>query len=149
MKGLTLTQPWATLVAIGAKSIETRGWHTSYTGPVAIHAAKGFPADARALSKQPPFATALGMEPLPTAAIVAVATLELCWRFNASTQRDIRLRSSGGLLPEFEADFGDYSAGRCGFLLRDVRRLARPIPCRGMLSLWDVPPDALALIEIN
>jgi hypothetical protein len=43
MKALTLTQPWATLVAIGAKTIETRSWPTSYRGPLAIHAAKGYP----------------------------------------------------------------------------------------------------------
>lgn len=41
MKALTLTQPWATLVAIGAKRIETRSWSTTYRGPLAIHAAKG------------------------------------------------------------------------------------------------------------
>ena len=43
MKALTLTQPWATLVAISAKKIETRSWCTHYRGPLAIHAAKGFP----------------------------------------------------------------------------------------------------------
>ena len=47
MKVLTLTQPWATLVAIGAKRIETRSWSTKYRGPLAIHAAKGFPAWAK------------------------------------------------------------------------------------------------------
>lgn len=36
---LTLWQPWASLVAIGAKTIETRGWATPYRGPIAIHAA--------------------------------------------------------------------------------------------------------------
>jgi hypothetical protein len=48
MKCLSLTQPYASLVAISAKRIETRGWRTSYRGPLAIHAAKGFPKDARA-----------------------------------------------------------------------------------------------------
>src|SRR6202030_2406661 len=43
MKALTLTQPWATLVAIGAKRIETRSWPTLYRGPLAIYAAKRFP----------------------------------------------------------------------------------------------------------
>ena len=42
MKALTLTQPWATLIAVGAKRIETRSWGTSYRGRIAIHAAKGF-----------------------------------------------------------------------------------------------------------
>lgn len=32
MRGLSLTQPWATLVAIGAKKIETRSWTTTYRG---------------------------------------------------------------------------------------------------------------------
>jgi len=40
-KVLTLTQPWATLVAIGAKKCETRSWSTSYRGDLLIHAAKG------------------------------------------------------------------------------------------------------------
>jgi hypothetical protein len=42
MKAITLTQPWATLVAIGEKQIETRSWSTLYRGPLAIHAAAGF-----------------------------------------------------------------------------------------------------------
>src|SRR6266567_3747703 len=56
---LTLTQPFATLVAGGAKHLETRSWSTSYRGPLAIHAAKGFPADAEALCEVSPFREAL------------------------------------------------------------------------------------------
>ena len=29
MKALTLTQPWATLVAMAAKQVETRSWYSS------------------------------------------------------------------------------------------------------------------------
>ena len=39
MKAITLHQPWAQLVAIGAKTIETRSWSTNYRGQLAIHAA--------------------------------------------------------------------------------------------------------------
>lgn len=39
MKAITLHQPWATLISLGVKSIETRSWSTSYRGPLAIHAA--------------------------------------------------------------------------------------------------------------
>ncbi len=39
MRVLTLHQPWATLVAIGAKTIETRGQRTDVRGRIAIHAA--------------------------------------------------------------------------------------------------------------
>ena len=40
MKVLTLHQPWASLIACGIKTIETRSWSTKYRGPLAIHAAK-------------------------------------------------------------------------------------------------------------
>jgi hypothetical protein len=102
VKQLTLTQPWATLVAIGAKRIETRAWQTSYRGPLAIHAAAGLKGlglgatedDLDALCSREPFKTALaetvdittlgdiepqhidgGRVPLPRGCIVAIADL--------------------------------------------------------------------------
>lgn len=43
MKFLTIRQPWASLIAIGAKTIETRPFGTAYRGPLAIHAGKARP----------------------------------------------------------------------------------------------------------
>ena len=40
MKAITIWQPYATLIVIGAKRFETRGWGTDYRGPLIIHAAK-------------------------------------------------------------------------------------------------------------
>jgi hypothetical protein len=40
IKCISLWQPWASLVAVGAKRIETRGWATAYRGRLGIHAAK-------------------------------------------------------------------------------------------------------------
>jgi len=48
MKALSLWQPWASLVALRVKTIETRSWSTSYRGPLAIHAAKHVPWKKRA-----------------------------------------------------------------------------------------------------
>lgn len=42
MKALTLHQPYASLIALHVKWIETRSWSTPYRGPIAIHAAKRF-----------------------------------------------------------------------------------------------------------
>src|SRR4051812_11429933 len=89
MKVLTLTQPWATLVAIGAKHIETRSWETLYRGPLAIHAAKGLgPVGGKQglmdLCRREPFRSVLlaagylGPPPLPLGAIVAVCELIDC-----------------------------------------------------------------------
>lgn len=40
MKALTLRQPWASLIAQGKKTIETRTWYTHYRGPLLIAASK-------------------------------------------------------------------------------------------------------------
>ena len=60
MKALSLRQPWASLIADGRKTIETRTWRTHYRGPLAIHA------------------SARPYEDLPTGGIVAVAWLYGC-----------------------------------------------------------------------
>ncbi|MHB1731900.1 MAG: ASCH domain-containing protein [Ferrimicrobium acidiphilum] len=47
IKALTLYQPWASLVALGVKTIETRSWSTEYRGRLAIYAASSIPTDVR------------------------------------------------------------------------------------------------------
>ena len=137
-----MTQPWATLVAIGENTIETRSWSTRYRGPLAIHAAKGFPTDARALCGATPFREALARggytsaSELPRGVIIAVAQLVDVIAFERSSLRATRARVARGELPQNEADFGDFSAGRFGFVLQDVRRVLEPISVRGMLGLW-------------
>jgi activating signal cointegrator 1 len=44
LKALTLHQPWATFIAGGEKTIETRSWGTSYRGWLAIHAGSAIPS---------------------------------------------------------------------------------------------------------
>ncbi len=53
MKALSLLQPWATLVVIGVKQIETRSWSTAYRGPLLIHASKG--KAGKIFAHEPPF----------------------------------------------------------------------------------------------
>lgn len=47
MKALSLHQPWASLIAMGVKTIETRSWSTSHRGLLAIHAAKKRPTQGQ------------------------------------------------------------------------------------------------------
>jgi hypothetical protein len=141
-----MTQPWATLVALGENSIETRSWSTRYRGPLAIHAAKAFPAEARALCDEEPYRRVLARggyasaSELARGAVIAIAQLDDVIAFTRTSLRETRARAAEGLLPEHEADFGDFSPGRFGFVLSHVRHLAAPVPLRGMLGLWDVPP---------
>jgi hypothetical protein len=150
-----MTQPWASLVAIGENTIETRSWSTRFRGPLAIHAAKGFPADARALCRRQPYRAVLARhgyasaDDLPLGCVIAIATLEDVLSFDRSSTRKAREGARRGVLPQHEADFGDFSPGRFGFVLRDVRRLAVPVPVRGMLGVWTLPKDIEALIPFG
>lgn len=54
MKAITLNQPYASLIAAGIKTIETRRWRTNHRGPLLICAGKkAFP---RGYSVLPPAA---------------------------------------------------------------------------------------------
>ena len=139
MKALTIQQPWATLVAIGAKRIETRSWRTSYRGPLAIHAAKGFPKWARQFTTAPVcyetvrrFTAAQGsgtFPAYPTGVVLATCTLVDC----------VPIR---GVEPvsELERAFGDYSDGRYAWMLANVVPLPTPISAKGALGLWEWEP---------
>lgn len=43
MKALTVRQPWASLIALGIKTIETRSWRTDHRGPIIVHAGAAKP----------------------------------------------------------------------------------------------------------
>jgi len=106
---LTLWQPYATLVAVRAKWNETRSWPTSHRGPLAIHAAKRYPPDLRALAAQEPFLSVLaGVAPEDYLGMV-VAVVELV---------DCKPITPDNIPPEPERSFGDYRAGRFMWVLR-------------------------------
>jgi activating signal cointegrator 1 len=139
VKALSLTQPWATLVATGEKRIETRSWSTGYRGWIAIHASKGFPRWAREYAEDLEFQAALkrhgySIESLPLGCIVAVCKLRACIRTEHCPEVFAHT-----IWNNQEKLFGDYSLGRWGWALDDPHRLPEPIPVKGSLGLWDVP----------
>jgi len=46
MKALSVRQPWASLIMLGIKPVENRGWSTLYRGPLMIHASRRHDHDA-------------------------------------------------------------------------------------------------------
>lgn len=130
MKCLTLWQPWATLVAISAKRIETRSWSTNYRGPLAIHAAKS--KDGHLNARRNPFLYALTIggysefEDLPFGMVLAVVDL-----VDVLPATDVR-----NVISRHELAFGDFSDGRYAWLLDSPRRLPGPRPARGKQGLW-------------
>jgi hypothetical protein len=131
---LSLTQPWATLVAIGAKRFETRSWRTGYRGALAIHAAKGFPKECIALCYTEPFRSKLlragynNPHELPRGQVIAVVMLKDC----VSTNHFRPARHTD------EFAFGDYSANRYAWQL-DSATPIKPFEARGALGIWRLP----------
>lgn len=162
MKALTLTQPWATLIATGAKRIETRGWGTNYRGLIAIHAAKGLApvhgkSGLRELCATEPFATALGdtdPDDLPLGAIVTVVRLCDCVPADPKKSAAVSARFR---VSDDEQHFGFYGDDRWAWLLNPHPQsqlengfygpFADPIPARGALGLWNVHPDEERLVD--
>ncbi len=159
MKALTITQPWASLIALGAKRIETRSWYTSFRGPFAIHAAKGFTADDKEVCYTPQFRAALAPNvnihqpiesQLPFGKIVCVCDLLGCFPTSMLVWDEANNDVQSGLWPKgFEiADandeftFGNYEAERFAWLLGNIRPLEVPIEARGAQGLWNwTPPE--------
>lgn len=136
VKCLSLWQPWATLVAIGAKQYETRSWSTSYRGPLVIHAAKT--DKSLYMSSWPHFRLHLKdrnitrLEQFPLGA--ALCLVELVDVVRTETVVDG--------LSAAERAFGDFSPGRFAWEIACVRRFPEPIPMRGAQGLFEVEiPD--------
>ncbi len=153
MKALTLTQPWASLVSIGAKHIETRSWFTPYRGPLAIHAAKGFPRWAQDMCEAEVFRHALvtGGEAVAEPKSSLPRSVVLC----TCTLVDCLPMASFGCLPGVfddypdldtpeERAFGDFDVfdsesgrRRYAWILESVKPLPVPVSAKGALGLWE------------
>lgn len=154
MRAISLWQPWATLIAIGAKKIETRSWGTDYRGPIAIHAAKKSDSENRWLVHEEAFRSALiaadVLPTLPLGVIVAVAELVACVEIHSTPQFfqgfDGRIIDIPPAQPE--RSFGDYTPGRFAWVLDKVRPLTTPIAWRGSQKWFNVPDDLDAMVRL-
>lgn len=131
MKALTLTQPWATLVATGKKQVETRSWRTAYRGPLAIHAAKGFPAEARRFAEHERTLERLP-SPIPMGAVLCVVRLVDCQPVEEAIF-DV------SALERLYGDY-EYGQGRWAWFLEKPEPFSEPIPAKGSLGLWNWEP---------
>ena len=140
MKALTIWQPWASLLACGAKQFETRSWATSYRGPIAIHAAKKDVSDVLRILPAPlalKMKKAVGAEwkELPTGAVIATAELVNVWSIAYHPGTDIP-QLGDYLVPGKERDFGDWTLGRYAWEFSDMK-LITPVPAKGKQGLWN------------
>ena len=147
IKALSLWEPWASLIAVGAKKYETRSWATTYRGPLLICAARGGLSDRDLMKilQQPEFQSALWSIVPPYAAqetsivhrakfifnslyfghAVAIVDLVRCWKTeHLAVMEDQKL-------------FGDFSPGRYAWKLENVRTF-QPFLVKGRQGLFEV-----------
>jgi len=158
MKVLSLLQPWATLVVIGAKKIETRSWDTKHRGEILIHASLNkkvadkmiwnYPFN-KVLTEYFNHAREPDIDDLPFGAIIGKVNLEMTMSTDVIRKGEV-LRYGSSKKWQFtdqELAFGDYSPDRYGWLLSDPVKFETPIPCKGALSLWSCPVGVLSEIS--
>jgi hypothetical protein len=133
VKAISLWQPWATLVAIGAKRFETRSWATPYRGPLVIHAAKrALTHDDKMMLNERAFSYHLhragfNASSLPFGKALCVVDV-------VNIHRTERVRD---FISADERAFGDYSTGRYAWELSNLRPFADSVDLRGMQGLFD------------
>ncbi len=155
MPAISLWQPWASLIAIGAKRYETRSWappRRMIGQRIAIHAAKRT-SELRDLAEDDDLWTPLAahyFEPkaLPLGAVIGTAILRGAYEMINGT----RAVSVAGEIREIPHDpFGDYSPGRWAWRFTDVERVEPPVPTRGEQGFfsWDERSRMIELPEVN
>ena len=149
MYAITLHQPWASLIALGVKTVETRSWPAPALlvgQTIAIHAGKR-------VVRQPGGPVELEMrahlgenwrQTIPAGSVLATATL-------AGTAHVASINPLTGHVvhdPSTETGcavglgwtrtdpWGDFSPGRWLWLLTEVKLLPEPVPAVGHQSFW-------------
>jgi len=128
MRTLSVKQPWASLIVAGIKRVENRTWSTNHRGPLVIH------ASARPDPEAGPTLELAGIDPqdwqdAPRGVVLGVVELV-----------DVIDMASAGVKSRALAH-DPLACGPFCWILSNPRPLAKPIPARGRLVLWDWNPS--------
>jgi hypothetical protein len=117
MRALTVRQPWAWAILYAGKDIENRSWTNRHViDTIAIHA--GYGVDP--LEELPRGVKIPSNEDLVRGAIIGVVDV----------------------VDVVDRHRSKWFSGPLGWVLRNPRRLKKPIFCKGSLGLWHLPQEA-------
>lgn len=142
IKALTLWQPWASLMALEHKKIETRSWKTNYRGLLAIHAAKRkMGTDEKELLRMAVMGAGIDIgikyDDYPFGEIVAVVDVINISRIDShSSFYNMMFDIYGG---KHESLFGNYAIGRYAWITKIVYAVndGENYPVQGHQGLWN------------
>lgn len=145
LRGLSMWQPWAGLLAQGIKKFETRPWHMSWKGDVAICSTKGGPSPKAATELLRVMRLDLTEEQKLLCSIRGVAL---------AVARFGRIHTSlemwqSKLVSRQELAMGNYEPGRYAWEVVQVELLRQQYAINGRQRLWRVSPeDARAICNL-
>lgn len=145
---LSISQPFATAIAQGKKTIELRKWGTRMRGLIAIHASLSWYGgvkfdgktknDSYAIDAIKSAAIRMGtpanVSEYPTGAIIAIAHLVSCKKLTKEEYEDLEQEHMSN---------AQYDAKEYAWMFERVEQLQTPIKVRGYLGLF--PVDAIAI----
>ena len=129
MKVLSLTEPYATLIFNGIKSIETRSWKTNYRGPIYIHASQT--KIPKKYKDNRELMSLVDEKKLHFGEIICVCELVDCIKMTEEFIQDIKTHH------QKEYMTGIYEIGRYAWILKNVEKIKNPSKVKGHLGLWN------------
>ena len=129
MKVLSLTEPYATLIKIGVKKIETRSWKTSYRGKLYIHASSTKIPKEYKNNKE--LMNLVNVNELNFGNIICSCNLVDCIEMTDKFIEEVKKNKE-------EYICGVYKVGRYAWILEDIKVLENPIPAKGHLGIWNM-----------
>lgn len=139
MKVLSIRQPWAFAIAMGAKDIENRDWQERnpglrFRGKFLIHASL---KEEKQHIEDVLYDVEDDLNLGPDKARIEYAGERLGAIIGAATVVDV-VRSSAS----------KWFFGPTGLVLKDQVRCKRPVDCKGMLGFFNCPADVLERLHI-
>lgn len=147
IRAISLWEPWASLIATGAKTVETRGYHTNVRGELLICAAQ----------------TKKGIKVAEDAGLIhasaAYSGRELCVYIQDRDEMELNFGMAVAVVefaycvgtttfkqwPEFcgQEPFGDYSQGRYAWVFHNIKRIKEPFEVKGKQGFFyvEMPDD--------
>ena len=129
MRVLSLTEPYATIIKEGKKTIETRSWKTNYRGKLYIHASSTkISKDSRENKK---LMDLVDINNLNYGYIICSCKLIDCVKMTDEFIEKVKLNNE-------EYISGIYARDRYAWILEDIQILDKPIKAKGHLGIWNL-----------
>lgn len=128
MKVLSLTEPYATIIKEGKKTIETRSWKTSYRVKLYIHASSTKIPKEYKNNKE--LMSLVDINNLNYGYIICSCDLVDCIEMTKEFIENVKQNKN-------EYISGVYAKGRYAWILKNIEIIENPIKAKGHLGIWN------------